>query len=209
MDLLHDFLKPDERREADLERLAVKRLQSVSFYFRLLSLFDAYFRKIQELSRLADLQPYCHASPVSDDLFHWRATILGPENGPYEGGVFVMEITFPRHYPFQPPQMRFVTPIFHPNVESGSGEICMNRLQTDWSPSRTMAQGQNIFLFNASNKITAVKYLQCSSSSAPSSTTLRRRAPPRWRLPSSTRRSGSSSSRLPGSGHESMPAWSS
>jgi len=125
MDLLHDFLKPDERREADLERLAVKRLQS-------------------ELSRLADLQPYCHASPVRDDLFHWRATILGPENGPYEGGVFVMEITFPRHYPFQPPQMRFVTPIFHPNVESGSGEICMNRLQTDWSPSRTMAQ---VFLF--------------------------------------------------------------
>ncbi len=39
-------------------------------------------------------------SPSDDDLFHWNATIPGPEGSVYEGGVFQVEITLGHDYPY-------------------------------------------------------------------------------------------------------------
>ena len=50
-----------------------------------------------------------------------------PEGSPYEGGVFVVDIVIPQSYPFEPPKMKFETKIWHPNVSSQTGAICLVR----------------------------------------------------------------------------------
>lgn len=72
-----------------------------------------------------------------DDLFEWDATILGPVDSPYEGGVFHLKISFPLDYPFKPPICIFTTNIYHPNINS-SGGICLDILKNNWSPALTM-----------------------------------------------------------------------
>ncbi|AWP09736.1 putative ubiquitin-conjugating enzyme E2 T isoform 2 [Scophthalmus maximus] len=67
-----------------------------------------------------------------------RAQIVGGTGTPYEGGLFSLEIKVPERYPFEPPKMRFLTPIYHPNIDN-SGRICHDALKLPpkgaWKPS--------------------------------------------------------------------------
>ena len=54
---------------------------------------------IQRLNKeLADINnnppTNCSAGIIDDDIFHWQATIMGPEGTPYHGGVFELRIDF-------------------------------------------------------------------------------------------------------------------
>jgi ubiquitin-conjugating enzyme E2 D len=76
---------------------------------------------------------------VGDDLFHWQATIMGPPDSPYSGGVYFLNIHFPNDYPFKPPKISFTTRIYHPNINS-NGSICLDILRDQWSPALTVSK---------------------------------------------------------------------
>ena len=92
-------------------------------------------KELAELNR--DPPANCSAGPVSDDLFAWQATIMGPKDSPYEGGVFFLSIAFPPEYPFKPPKIHFNTKIYHCNI-SANGSICLDILRDQWSPALTV-----------------------------------------------------------------------
>merc|ERR1711974_451648 len=92
---------------------------------------------LQDLGR--DPPAQCSAGPVGEDLFHWQATIMGPPDSPYQGGVFFLTIHFPTDYPFKPPKVAFTTRIYHPNINS-NGSICLDILRSQWSPALTISK---------------------------------------------------------------------
>lgn len=79
------------------------------------------------------------SGPVAEDMFHWQATIIGPNDSPYAGGVFLVSIHFPPDYPFKPPKVAFRTRVFHPNINS-NGNICLDILKEQWSPALTISK---------------------------------------------------------------------
>ncbi|KAI5963986.1 SPT7 [Candida margitis] len=94
----------------------------------------------KELSDLGrDPPSSCSAGPVGDDLYHWQASIMGPPDSPYAGGVFFLSIHFPTDYPFKPPKIAFTTKIYHPNINS-NGNICLDILKDQWSPALTISK---------------------------------------------------------------------
>jgi len=100
----------------------------------------ASIRLTRELADLIKNPPTnCSAGVVNDDIFHWRATITGPEDTPYYGGIFTLDIHFPTDYPFKAPKCNFTTKIYHPNINS-AGSICVDILRDNWSPALTISK---------------------------------------------------------------------
>jgi len=66
---------------------------------------------------------------------HWKALVNGPPDSVYEGGVFQIDIKIPEKYPYVPPKMQFDTKIWHPNMSSQTGAICLDILKDEWTPA--------------------------------------------------------------------------
>ena len=69
--------------------------------------------------------------PNENDIFKWRIFMIGPEDTPYKDGFFLISMDFTRDYPNYPPNIHFINPIYHLNVNpkrtqtSPPGEICL------------------------------------------------------------------------------------
>jgi len=77
-------------------------------------------------------------SLTDSDLFEWIAFIRGPRETPFEDGVFQLAIRVPETYPLEPPQVKFITKVFHPNIHFKTGEICLDLLKSAWSAVYTL-----------------------------------------------------------------------
>ena len=74
---------------------------------------------------IAQVAPDDQHVPGKPGWRHLVGTINGPDGTCYDGGVFDVDILIPCEYPFEPPKMRFITKIWHPNVSSQTGAICL------------------------------------------------------------------------------------
>ena len=92
-------------------------------------------REVIQMER--DPPENCYASPSDESIFFWYATIAGPSESPFEGGVFKLTIQFPEEYPFKQLILQFVTKIFHPNINLHA-RVCLDVLKENWNPILTI-----------------------------------------------------------------------
>ncbi|GFG30810.1 hypothetical protein Cfor_10872 [Coptotermes formosanus] len=72
---------------------------------------SATARLKQDYLRLKkDPVPYVVAEPVPANILEWHYVVTGPENTPYEGGLYHGKLVFPREFPFKPPSIYMITP---------------------------------------------------------------------------------------------------
>jgi len=72
-------------------------------------------------------------APCDNNIMLWHAVIFGPEDTPWEGGTFKLQLQFTEEYPNKAPVVKFLSKMFHPNVYA-DGAICLDILQNQWSP---------------------------------------------------------------------------
>ncbi|GFR27607.1 ubiquitin-conjugating enzyme E2 N [Trichonephila clavata] len=92
-------------------------------------------RIIKETQRLmAEPVPGISAIPDECNARYFHVVVAGPEESPFEGGVFKLELFLPEEYPMSAPKVRFMTKIYHPNIDK-LGRICLDILKDKWSPA--------------------------------------------------------------------------
>ena len=101
--------------------------------------------------------------PDEDNIFEWQCSLMGPKDSSYNGGIFFLKIKFPDDYPEKAPEVCFLTPIYHVNVNprapktSGAGveslgHVCISTLNWWKSEYKMREVLTNIFaLFYMAN----------------------------------------------------------
>lgn len=97
----------------------------------------------RELERIEKNPPsgiHCYMKDTVLDIL--EADLIGPSGSPYENGLFKLEVKIPDNYPFEPPFFKFVTKVYHPNIDD-EGRICLDILKIppsgNWRPTVGLA----------------------------------------------------------------------
>jgi ubiquitin-conjugating enzyme E2 D/E len=81
------------------------------------------------------------------DYYEWTASYIGPKDSPYARGVFHIKLLFPHEYPNKGPDIIFLTPIYHLNVnriKSKNGSELLGHVSVSfinwWKPETTVKE---------------------------------------------------------------------
>ncbi|KAJ8900452.1 hypothetical protein K2173_025229 [Erythroxylum novogranatense] len=126
---------PDEGKAANgevqasciaIQLLLVNRLHLISVRF---------CRELKMLKGLMMEEINVDVDRIDDTMQKLFVNFEGPENSLYEGWVWEVKVELPSDYPYKPPSVVFVTPIYHPNIDDTCGAICVDALKEKWEPT--------------------------------------------------------------------------
>ncbi|KAJ8107485.1 hypothetical protein OPT61_g8835 [Boeremia exigua] len=84
------------------------------------------------------------ADQVAVQEFYVR--FKGPEDTPFQGGLWKIHVELPDQYPYKSPSIGFVNRIFHPNIDELSGSVCLDVINQTWSPMYDMINIFEVFI---------------------------------------------------------------
>ena len=88
--------------------------------------------------KTSELVAVTKAERIDNNDLLWKVVFEGPDESPYEDGIFTLKFIFPEDYPTHGPEARFMTPMFHPNVNAKKdNHVCINLLN-EWDKDRTL-----------------------------------------------------------------------
>ena len=70
--------------------------------------------------------------PNPNDLMNFQV-IVAPDDGHWKGFQYTFQFTVPDMYPHEPPKVKCIEKIYHPNIDY-EGNVCLNILRADWKP---------------------------------------------------------------------------
>lgn len=83
---------------------------------------------------------------VKDDLNEFYVDFKGPQDSPYNSGVWKIRVEIPDAYPYKSPSVGFLNRIYHPNVDEMSGSVCLDVINQNWSPMFDLLNIFEVFL---------------------------------------------------------------
>ena len=85
-------------------------------------------KQLRDLMKINDLG--VSVGLIDDnDFYKWSVVFTGPEDTIFEGGYFKAILTFPQDFPQNPPEMKFITEMWHPNIYK-DGKVCISILHS-------------------------------------------------------------------------------